>query len=187
MALNRKVMRELVRPLEPVLSIYLSRHPPTPTADPVEDRNLRWRAFAGVLIGQGATPSTVETVGRHLARLPATAAEVGLFAADDRILYQWPMPGGVAVDEARYAAPPRLVPLLAWRQQHPAYVEVVTDRTGAEVTTVAPGETAGDTETVVGPDDEIERNAPGGWAQPRYQRRAEDSWRHNAAAVAEAT
>jgi peptide subunit release factor 1 (eRF1) len=38
----------------------------------------------------------------------------------------------------------------------------------------------------VGPDDEIERNAPGGWAQPRYQRRAEDSWRHNAAAVAEA-
>src|SRR5262249_60119159 len=30
-----------------------------------------------------------------------------------------------------------------------------------------------------------ERNAPGGWSQPRYQRRAEDSWQHNAAAVAQ--
>jgi hypothetical protein len=39
---------------------------------------------------------------------------------------------------------------------------------------------------VAGPDDEIERNAPGGWSQPRYQRRAEDSWRHNAGAVADA-
>ena len=36
-----------------------------------------------------------------------------------------------------------------------------------------------------GLDDEIERNAPGGWSQPRYQRRAEDSWRHNAARVAD--
>jgi Bacterial archaeo-eukaryotic release factor family 2 len=187
MALNRKAMRELVRPLEPVLSIYLGLRPDTPTVDPVEDLNLRWRAFAGELTEQGATPSTVEVVGRHLAALPAAPTEVGLFAADDRILLEQHMPGGVAVDQARYAAPAGLVPLLTWLQQHPAHVTVITDRTGADVTAVGPGEVTGTTETVVGPDDEIERNAPGGWAQPRYQRRAEDSWRHNAAAVAEAT
>lgn len=187
MALNRKAMRELVRPLEPILSIYLGLRPDTPTVDPVEDLSLRWRAFAGELIEQGATPSTVEAVGRHLAALPAAPTEVCLFAADDRVLFEQQMPGGVAVDQARYAAPARLVPLLTWLQQHPAHVTIVTDRTGADVTAVGTGEVNGTTETVVGPDDEIERNAPGGWAQPRYQRRAEDSWRHNAAAVAEAT
>jgi hypothetical protein len=48
------------------------------------------------------------------------------------------------------------------------------------------GGAAESTWTVIGPDDEIERNAPGGWSQPRYQRRAKDSWQHNAAAVAQA-
>ncbi|HEU5109653.1 MAG TPA: Vms1/Ankzf1 family peptidyl-tRNA hydrolase, partial [Micromonosporaceae bacterium] len=57
---------------------------------------------------------------------------------------------------------------------------------GADVTAVPAGTASGPTRVVAGPDDEIERNAPGGWAQPRYQRRAEDSWQHNAAAVAEA-
>src|SRR5262245_35917434 len=187
MALNRTAMRELVRPLEPVLSIYLGLRPDTPTVDSAEDLNLRWRAFACELLEQGATSSTVDVIGRHLATLPATPTEVGLFAADDRILFEQQMPGGITVDQARYAAPARLVPLLTWLQQHPAHVTVVTDRTGADVTAVGPGGLGEATETVVGPDDEIERNAPGGWAQPRYQRRAEDSWRHNAAAVADAT
>jgi len=79
-----------------------------------------------------------------------------------------------------------VVPLLGWLQRHPAYVSVLTDRTGADVTAVPAGAWHGTTSVVVGPDDEIERNAPGGWSQPRYQRRAEDSWRHNATAVAEA-
>jgi hypothetical protein len=38
---------------------------------------------------------------------------------------------------------------------------------------------------IAGADDEIERNAPGGWSQARYQRRAEDSWQHNAHQVAD--
>jgi hypothetical protein len=79
-----------------------------------------------------------------------------------------------------------VVPLLAWLQNHPAHVVVVTDRTGADLTTVPSGAATGSTSTVVRPDDEIERNAPGGWAQARYQRRAEDSWQHNAKDVAKA-
>jgi hypothetical protein len=77
-----------------------------------------------------------------------------------------------------------VVALLAFRQRHPPYVVVVTDRTGADLTLVPRGAVTGATWTVIGPDDEIERNAPGGWAQARYQRLAEDSWQHNAAAVA---
>ena len=78
-----------------------------------------------------------------------------------------------------------VLPLLSWLQRHPPYVEVLIDRTGAEVINVHGGMSSGTRRHVDGPDDEIERNAPGGWAQPRYQRRAEDSWRHNATAVAD--
>jgi hypothetical protein len=96
------------------------------------------------------------------------------------------IPGGLRLDRVRLGAPATVIPLLAWLQRHPAYVAVVTDRTGADVTAVPAGAWYGSTSVVVGPDDEIERNAPGGWSQPRYQRRAEDSWRHNATAVAQA-
>ncbi|MGE5828028.1 MAG: Vms1/Ankzf1 family peptidyl-tRNA hydrolase [Micromonosporaceae bacterium] len=187
MAPNRKALRELVQPLQPMLSIYLGLRPDTPTVDPAEDLNLRWRALAAQLGEAGADASTVDAVGRHLASLPAAPAGVALFASDGRIRLEQYMPGGDGLDQAHHAAPPRLLPLLTWWQRRPAHVTVVTDRTGADVTAVGPGELTGRTETVVGPDDEIERNAPGGWAQPRYQRRAEDSWRHNAAAVAGAT
>ncbi|HET9142214.1 hypothetical protein [Actinophytocola sp.] len=57
-------------------------------------------------------------------------------------------------------------------------------RTGADIHTGAGGGQPPRITSVLGPDDEIERNAPGGRAQSRYQHRAEDSWQHNAGAVA---
>jgi hypothetical protein len=185
-ALNRHAIRDLVRPLDPVVSLYLGLRPPTPTADAAEDLMLRWRAIAGELVAQGAPHPTVEALARYLEPLTIYPTEVAVFASGDRVLLHHELPGGVAFDLARYAAPAQIAPLLSWLQRHPPYVAVVIDRTGADVTAVASGAAVGITETVVGPDDEIERNAPGGWAQPRYQRRAEDSWRHNAAAVADA-
>jgi hypothetical protein len=77
----------------------------------------------------------------------------------------------------------QLGPLLSWLQRHPPHVNVVTGPRRRCRRCAADGVTV----TVVGPDDEIERNAPGGWAQPRYQRRAEDSWQHNATEVADVT
>lgn len=96
-----------------------------------------------------------------------------------------PASAGSATVDTSSNALPRLAPRLALLQARPPYVLVVTDRTGADVTAVPGGAVAGEVTVVVGPDDEIERNAPGGWSQPRFQRRAEDSWHHNAVAVAD--
>jgi hypothetical protein len=112
---------------------------------------------------------------------------MALFAAGGNLLLAAPMRGYDGPDTARFGAPAHLLPLLAFRQEQPAHVLVVTDRTGAEIVTTLAGDIVSHHVIVEGPDDEIERNAPGGWSQPRYQRRAEDSWRHNAAAVADAT
>jgi hypothetical protein len=76
-----------------------------------------------------------------------------------------------------------------WKQERPPYVLVVIDRTGADLESSIGMASMPVRSTVEGPDDEIERNAPGGWeglTQGRYQRRAEDSWAHNAAAAADA-
>jgi peptide subunit release factor 1 (eRF1) len=65
-------------------------------------------------------------------------------------------------------------------------VDVLVDRSRADLTFCAGAGEPVHRTSVLGSDDEIERNAPGGRSQPRYQQRAEDSWRHNAGQVADA-
>jgi hypothetical protein len=185
-SLTLGAVRDLVRPVAPVVSVYLGLAPAYPSLDQLEDLDLRWRRLATDLSARHADPATRGAVTEHLAALGPRPTELAVFAAHGRVLLAQPIPGGPTFDRAYFGAPAAVIPLLGWLQQHPAYVVVVTDRTGADLTAVPQGAYHGSTTLVVGPDDEIERNAPGGWAQPRYQRRAEDSWRHNARAVAQA-
>jgi hypothetical protein len=184
-AVDLTTARDLVHPLAPVASVYLGLAAADPAADAEEDLLLRWRAIESRLAAQGADRATIDAVGGLVARAVPDQGELAVFAAGGRVLLAQPIPGVSPFDRARFGAPADVVPLLAWLQRHPPYVLVVTDRTGADVTAAPGGGAPATTWTVVGPDDEIERNAPGGWSQPRYHRRAEDSWQHNAAAVAE--
>jgi hypothetical protein len=178
-------LENVVRPFDRVASIYLAGTPVDANVDRPLDLDLRLRAIFAELVRAAAPPSLSDAVREHLVGYDSPHP-VAVFAGGDRVLLAHPAPGADWPDQAAYAAPAHVLPLLDWLAAHPPYVEVVTDRTGADITAVARGATAGRTTTIVGPDDEIERNAPGGWAQPRYQRRAEDSWRHNAGAVADA-
>jgi hypothetical protein len=178
-------IRDLVSGTDPLAAVYFGPWPSSGAADSSEDLLLRWRAISAHLRAGGADLATVYAVGRCLAALPAYPVELALFASHGKVRLAEPVPGLRSHDRASFTAPPPVASLLTWLQQHPPYVQVTIDRAGAEITTVPAGGAAGSTQTVVGPDDEIERNAPGGWSQPRYQRRAEDSWRHNASAVAD--
>src|SRR5690606_23238977 len=73
---------------------------------------------------------------------------------------------------------------LAARQRAVPHVVVLVDRAGADIIGVAGERELGRTE-VQGDSSPIEKNAPGGWSQPRYQRRAETRWEENAAQVAD--
>src|SRR5690349_8751741 len=162
--LNITTVRELVRPLHPVASVYLGMTPQVPTIDTDEDLDLRWRSLSKDLAEQGADEQTIDAISRHLAALPVFPTELAIVAAGGDIRLAQPIPGGMRFDRARFAAPPDAVPLLAWLQRHPPYVVAVIDRTGADITVVPDGAVSGSTTVVAGPDDEIERNAPGGWA-----------------------
>jgi peptide subunit release factor 1 (eRF1) len=167
-------------------SVYLDLQSIYPVVDTAEDIALRWRALATRLTDEGADEPTVTAIGADVARRPAAPARYVGFASQGSVRHSRVLPGTTGDDRARFGHAAELAPLLAFGQEHPSYVKVLADRAGADISVVPVGSASGPATDVAGPDDEIERNAPGGWAQARYQRRAIDSWQHNAAVVAEA-
>lgn len=189
--MSPSVTRMLVGSPEPHASVYLNLQSAEPSLNTDQDRELRWRALADRLRAQGADEPNIEAIARHLRAQPVYPSEYAIFAAGGAVRFAQPLPDGpsrvdLSVDQARFGPPTYVVPLLAWQQHHPAYVVIVADRTGADLTAVPRGALHGASSVVTGPDDVIERNAPGGWSQASYQRRAIDSWQHNAVAVVEA-
>jgi peptide subunit release factor 1 (eRF1) len=109
----------------------------------------------------------------------------GLIAitAGDELAFRWNLPEAIR-DDMRVGSLPHLLPVYDWLQNHPSYAVVVVDRTGGEIHVIG---TMGDDETidVQGEHDEIRKVNAGGWSNPRYQNRAEDSWEQNAEDVAD--
>jgi len=177
-------IRTLFEDSGPWASLYLGLSDRDARGQPV-DRAVRRHALSAALARRGAPADVTAALDDAAEREPPGPAVLAAFAAETGPVRLFRAGGLETPDVAEVGPLPRVLPLLGWLQEHPPHVVVVTDRTGADVEASANGTQLGHW-TVVGPDDEIERNAPGGWAQGRYQHRAEDSWRHNAASVAEA-
>jgi hypothetical protein len=93
-----------------------------------------------------------------------------------------------AIDGAGWWDPlPRLALPIRWRQAEVPFVVALADRTGATLYGFRHGpEDRPDVEREVRGDADfpITKVGPGGWAQRRYQERAENTWEENAADVA---
>lgn len=187
---DRDAVESVLLAPEPVVSVYLGRVPAV-TQEYQLEWSSRWRTLADALRDQGADDSTIKALEQALeplssARAASGAVEAAAFAGDGQVVAAFPAPGATWPDLARVDPPARVLPLVAWTQERPPYVAVVIDRAGADIEVCEGFGSEPTRRTVDGPDDEIVRNAPGGFlAQGRYQRRAEDSWRHNAGAVAD--
>ena len=80
---------------------------------------------------------------------------------------------------------PRWATVIEARQRVLAHVVVEADRAGADLTAFDGGDVL-TTQTVEGSTLYIHRGHPGGWFQPRFQHRAENTWKDNAHQVADA-
>lgn len=178
---NTGTLRRLFSTVSPVISLYFDL-----TAPPEENSSVRWRSMTDRLAEQGGDPATIETLAKRVSASVPGGGVLAAFAADGDLLLAVGMLGSSQGDLAVYAPLPYVLPLLAWTQDRPPHVLAVVDRTGADITAFPGGGARPTVQSIAGPDDEIERNAPGGWSQMRYQHRAEDSWQHNAARVADA-
>jgi hypothetical protein len=174
------MVKDLYAMTEPVLSVYFG------LADPArDDLALRRRAVMEALARSKAEAAAVKDVGRVLDEVQVGFGSLAVFAGRDGGATALPMPGAQIPDHAAKNAVPHVVPYLRWRQQNPSYVLAMLDRAGADVTVQPAAGGTPQVTTVQGPDDEIVRNAPGGWSQSRHQNRAEDSWQHNSGRAAE--
>jgi len=165
----------------PVASLYLGM------ADNLDgiahERALRWRGLRDQLASQGADEATLAALADAVDSLGPTDVALAAFAADGRVVAQRQVAERFG-DRGLWSSLPCVLPLLAYEQRAVPCVVALADRTGADLRVEMDGSRI--YAEVEGTDDEIERNAPGGWSQRRYQDRAEDSWAHNAAKVAEA-
>jgi Bacterial archaeo-eukaryotic release factor family 2 len=145
----------------------------------------RWRALRAALAEQGADEATLDAmqaaVGGHL-DVPGSHGQL-LVASGGVLRIDDVLPGPPRRETARWAALPHLMPLVAQLGPLVPHVLVVVDRVGAEVTVHGPD--GKDSASVQGDDSEVHKTGVGGWAQNRYQHRAENLWEANARLVAE--
>lgn len=158
------------------------------TEDARQQAALRRRALLDELAGQGAEPDELTGVDGAVAPAPLAGDQSQLVVcAGGRVLLSDHLtvrPGGSI---ARRSTLPHLMPWLVARDRsgHQPYLLVLIDRNGADIRVRA---TAGQRDTVEVDTDlyPVEKNAPGGWSQRRYQRAAEENWEHTAKQVAAA-
>jgi Bacterial archaeo-eukaryotic release factor family 2 len=181
---DRTAARAIVRPFQPVSWAYMHLGRPGKDARHSQLRAIRERVGAG-----GASLASIEALSDRLQQAPVSPSTLAVFAdTDGTIVHEQALPLEHFDDVAGYSSPADVSALLAADQARPPFVCAVVDRLGADITYAPGGDGAEHEVSVVGPDDDIRHNAPGGWAglsQSRYENRAHDSWQHNARRVAE--
>ncbi|WP_241842429.1 Vms1/Ankzf1 family peptidyl-tRNA hydrolase [Pseudofrankia sp. BMG5.36] len=171
----------LIATTGPIATLYLGM---ADNLDDIEhERALRWRGLRDRLAAEGTDDATLAALDETVHSVGPTDVALAAFAADGRVVSRQQVSEQLG-DRGMWAQLPCALPLLAYEQRTVPCVVALADRTGADLRVEMDGSRI--FAEVEGTDDEIERNAPGGWSQRRYQDRAEDSWAHNAAQVAEA-
>ena len=147
---------------------------------------LRWEAAARELTAAGAPPEVVGQVGELVTARTGRSGRVGrlVVATRDRVVLDLVLPEPPPRDHARWGQLPCLLPVFRSLSSTTRYAVARVDRSGADVEVVGLLGQTTQAETVTGTDDVVHKVPGGGWAQRRYQARVEDSWQHNASAVA---
>ncbi len=167
----------------PVVSVYLTTEAALPQA--AARVELRWKTLRARLADYGA-PEIALTAVDPLIEGSHTAGETLVaLAGSGGLLYTAHLPELPEGDTASIGPLPHVVPLLAATQALLPHLVVVTDRLGAELIAVLPGEQDLHSK-VTGEELHVTRSAPGGWSQRRFQQRAENRWEANAREVADA-
>jgi hypothetical protein len=142
-----------------------------------------WKVLRGELVEAGAPEEVLRPIDGVVPGAHLRGQGLGAVAAAGDVFHVEHSPEPPPRDRATWAPLPALVPMIAWRQSHPAHVAVLADRTGADLFVFRHDAVDLHAESG-GADDPLAKSSAGGWSQPRYQRRAENTWEHNADDVA---
>ncbi|WP_434740076.1 Vms1/Ankzf1 family peptidyl-tRNA hydrolase [Micromonospora sp. SH-82] len=150
--------------------------------------DLRWRALREQLTAEGADQATLDALDTTLRQPPFLAGRHGLamFARDGEVVLVEPLAAPPPVDVAAYGPLPHAMPLVAQRGRQVPYVQVLADRTGADLSGQCVGGTPREQTVDGGEQWPLRKVNAGGWSHSRFQQAAQESWRRNAGDVAAA-
>ena len=173
-------VRTLLERSGPFVSVYLNTE--GASEDAPEELALRWRGMRDQAVKDGAGEAALAAIDDVVPGAHRKGDGVALFAAGDEIVLRRFLSRPVA-DSISVGATPRVLRLLEWQQDNPRYAVVLSDRQGAEIHVISGHETESTAEVEGSDDWPIQKVAPGGWSQRRFQNRAENSWEANAKSV----
>jgi hypothetical protein len=173
---------DLAKAVGPFLTLQLTTEADIDNA--AQRSEQRWRALRDEAAGQGTPVEVLDAVDPVIPDAHLEGQGLAVVASAAGVLHLEHSSRPPDRDMARWAPLPSLLPIVAWRQESPAYVTVLADRQGADLTLVR--RERPDVQREAGGDDyPIRKPNAGGWSQRRYQERAEHTWERNAADAAE--
>lgn len=166
----------------PFVSVYLTTEAAVEKA--AHRSEVRWKDLRRELSGQGAPAKVLDAIDPLVPDAHLHGGSLAVIATPgDGVLHVELGPRPTPSDIGLWRPVPALLPIVEWRQGHIPHLIILADRTGADLIAVTRARSEV-TATAEGPDDVIHKVPTGGWSQRRHQQRAEDSWEHNADAVA---
>ncbi len=181
--LDHDTLRGLFEPLRPTVTVYLPARNDHAESDAAHRLGVDWSNLRRSLAEGGAPETDLDVIDPVTSQTDERGDTIVAVAADGKLRAA----GFITEPSVRplgtIEAIPALLPFLGWEQSRIAHVVVVADRTGADVIAISPNRQDSGT-TITGDDEHIQRSAPGGWSQRRYQQRAENLWENNARDVA---
>jgi hypothetical protein len=173
---------DLAKAVGPFLSVHLTTEAGIDNA--AQRSEQRWRAVRDEAEAQGAPTEVLDAVDPIVPDAHLEGDGLAVIASAGGVLHVEHAPRLPDRDLARWAVLPSLLPVVAWRQEFPAYVTVLADRAGADLTAYR-RDLPEVRREAGGHDDPLHKPNAGGWSQRRYQERAEHTWERNAADAAE--
>ncbi|MER7153124.1 Vms1/Ankzf1 family peptidyl-tRNA hydrolase [Streptomyces lydicus] len=181
------LLRPVIDRPGPWATVYAGLSPATEDAE--EQQELTASAISAQLFAQGADEATCGAVHEALVARregePTGDAGHVLFAAHGVVVLDTPLPGRPATPFAAWGPVPRVTPLLAALGDDPVCLVVRLDRRGADLSVVGERGSEGAGQ-VSGADRPLHRTASGDWSERHVQTKAENTWEHNAAEIADA-
>lgn len=181
----------------PVVTVLIDARSDQPNA--LQQLELRWKNVRRDLEAAGADEATLDAVEASLTTDGSHGGgdSIVVVAAGGEVLLRQPLPDPPPgdVDQGHVGPVAHLLPVVMAEQSAVPHVVVLADKVGADLYGRT-GPTGHGAEDQLGGDATIERNvdgdeqnvqrsAPGGWSQRRFQQRAENTWERNAGEAAE--
>jgi hypothetical protein len=180
-----RFLRELTEKPGPFATVYLDAS--HDTDDAARAIALRWAEARTDLAGQGADAATLDALAAAVEDAPPAVGRAGrvLVARAGEVVLDRTLPEPPDRPVCSWGALPDLLPVLVDQPEPVTAVVVRIDERGGEVLVAGPDARPAPVEDVEGSEYLVHKVRGGGWSHLAMQERVEESWRRNAAEVAE--